>query len=155
MAIVESGGVTLSFKDFDGDVKQTSFRTAKLTEANVAVELPKMETLATTATALVDGTPTEKTVVWEREYDAIAPKASSNSIQTRRQWRLVFQDTVTTREFTMTLATAKNENALFKPNSTEADLTEARWVAFKAAAQAVMKSPEGNPVLFVNAYMID
>lgn len=155
MAFVESGAVSLSFKDFDGDVKQTSFRTAKLTEANVAVELPKMETLITTATALVDGTPTERTVIWEKEYDAISAKASSSSIQTRRQWRLVFQDTVTTRQFTQVLSTAKNENALFLPNSTQADLTEARWVAFKAAAQAVMKSPEGNPVLFVEAYMID
>lgn len=157
MAIENASIVTLAFKDFDGDVKSTSFKTAPATADGSAwdTELVTRKALGTAVKALVDGVLTEESYTFNRAFDAVAPKASSSSIQTRRQWRIVYQDNTTTRQYTQTIGTAKNDNALFKPNSTEADLTNAAWTAFKTAFEAVVRSPDGNAVTFIDAYMID
>lgn len=157
MAVENSSVLTLAFKDFDGDVKSTSFRMASVNidGSTWVAGLPARTELSTAVKALVDGNLAEESLVFNRAVDPIVAKASSSSIQTRRQWRIVYQDNVTTRQYTQTIGTAKNDNALFKPNSTQADLTHATWVTFATKFNAIVRSPDGNAVTLIDAYMID
>lgn len=140
------GQVSQTYLDFSNEKSTVSFQVANGDIGGVAVQ-----TFLTAIAALSIGTVPkveQATVV----TNAVSPP-SNPFAQRELKWLCKFTDDVTGRSVQMEIP-APDLTGNITPASDIALVTSADWLAFIAAAEAVMKSVDGNAVTFISASLV-
>lgn len=66
-------------------------------------------------------------------------------------WEVSIRDNVTGSVNTMTIGTADLTGSVLVAGTDDADLTDAKWIAYANAFNAFGRSPKGNPATFIGA----
>lgn len=139
------GRVTMVMRDYDGDKKQFSVGVADtLASANFDANEAAAEAIRDAVLAVTLG----NLAAYSWTVTTTAPADSNPSspvAQTNIQWLVTCIDAVDGNRFTFSIPTAEISDVdLFLPNTSMADLSEARWVALVDALEAAGRSPSNH-----------
>lgn len=81
-----------------------------------------------------------------------APPTDLNAHR-ERKWRVNYEDTVNLSKFHFEIPVALVTGQLI-PNTDKANMATAQWVALIAAAEALMRSPDGNVINILGATLV-
>jgi L-rhamnose mutarotase len=136
MAYTDKSRYILVGVDNNNQTSQTSFKVDPATlEATLL-------TFRDAFMAITDGPIREYGHVITQEDEGILFSTVAGA-DTRHKWRVLYQDTVTQKQYTVTIGIAKPSARA--TGFDEMDLTTGVGATFKAAFAAVVISPEGNP----------
>lgn len=146
------GRLILKMQDHDNDIKQLSFPTNDSLGASFAAG----DALAAALSAAIDGIVIGNIIYNGYLYDenvVVNPVPPANGFaQNHTQWLLHLKDTQDAHMETLSIPTADLGTAgLRYPNSDQADLSHASWVAVKDAIEDFYISNSGNPVTLESA----
>jgi len=140
---------TRTYKDYSKETSNVRFRVEEINAATITAQLLALAALSSALDGIVLGQPQKYVIVQDDNLISNLPASDVNA-QRERKWIVSYRDTVTEDIHTAEIPTADLTGNLL-PNSDEADLTSAAWVAFIAAFEAVVVSPDGNPVTVESA----
>lgn len=146
------GRLILKVQDNDNDIKQVSFPTLDNLGAGYAAGAAFATALSTAIADLTIGNIVYDGYLFD-ENVVVNPVPPANGFaQNHTQWLVHLKDTQDAHIETISIPTADlGTTALRYPNSDQADLTHASWVAFKDAIEDFYRSNAGNPVTLEGA----
>lgn len=144
MALVASKLAYITFVDDEGQRVQTSFRVGNgADDADINALLDAVEDLSIGLTG--------ERGITARQVEDTVTVASHPYAQTDIRWRIEYTDNANGRRYTSTIGCAQYGETLKLANSEAYNPAAAEWTAFKNAFEAVVISPDGNPVTFQGA----
>lgn len=140
---IERGSLQLTFIDADGELTSTVFKSddavlsADLTQWDIDSDALQtaIEAVVIGNTARVRKAPYVQTYVENLQ-------ASSKWAQRERKWLVVFQDTITGDQYTLTIGTADISGAWYDADTEYLDLVSTEGAAFVAAFEAFARAPK-------------
>jgi hypothetical protein len=143
--------LVVELRDYETDKKQSSYANSVVTSAaNFDATLADALALRDAILNVTLGGQSKYQFVSNEILDPQVLPASPVANVTL-QWVVEYVDTVTGSIYHDSIGTAETSDAaLRQPNSNFADLAEARWVAFTAAFESWVESPDDNPVAITN-----
>lgn len=148
------GELVLTLKDNTGDKKQFSFTMPDMTGVNFATVDGYHDSLSAAVLGVTLGTLQDEKRLYQRTYNPnVAPPAESEA-QTNLRWVIEAFDAVVGKSWKWFIPTAdiRTATGLLLPNSEQHDPAAAGWVAFKAAFNQAVLSPDGNAVTITSIY---
>lgn len=143
---------SLTLLDYGAEKTTTRLRVEEITAINFATQLTAIAALGTAIDNLTLGTLHKSAVI---QNDAVISNTLPTDVnaQRERKWLLRYRDNVTEQIYSSEIGTADLTDNLV-PNSDMALLTSTDWAAFKTAFEAVVLSPDGNPVTLYQAFHV-
>lgn len=148
MAVSE---VTFSMLDYGGEPSNSRFRITEITAASIVAVMLDVADLGTGIDGISLNTLAAQKVVADNLFLSRAKPASVDA-QREKKWLIRYEDTVTHKIFRNEVPGA--DLSLLAANSDMADLSLGAWTSFIAAFEAVVLSPEGNVVNFLDAQYV-
>lgn len=137
--------------DYSGESSTVRFRITEITSVNMATVLGDLADLGTA----IDGISLMTLASERRILDNLflsRVKPTSVDAQREKKWLIRYEDSVTHNVYHNEIPGA--DLSLLAANSDMADLTLGAWTSFISAFQAVVKSPDGNAVTFLDAQYV-
>ncbi len=147
------GELSVTLKDNTNDFKQFSLPTADITAVNFATMDGYYDAFMSALAGVVLGTVKDEKRLYQRTYTPNVTPPPESEAQTNLRWVVQATDAVTGKtdhKFYIPTADIRTASGLLLPNSEQHDPAAAEWIAFKAAFNQMVLSPEGN-ALTVNA----
>jgi hypothetical protein len=143
-----AGKLKLIFEDYDFEKSVCEFRCATLDESNVAAQTALADTLQTAVAGITLGN-----IRQDELFASVTPYSNVGSDQPDAQremrWLVVAEDETTFKKHRISLPTAELD--FLAVNSKHVDETEAAWIAFKAAFEALVVAPDtGNSLTILS-----
>lgn len=148
-----SSKLTLSYRDFEGEMSKVTFEGLTLTDANMAAESTKMADLQAAIEALTLGQIQSKTIVANTVRYAPNQAAVADA-QRERKWLVSYYDTTTNEKFWCELPCADLSFLDQVGKDGSIDKTTQEWIAFEAAFEAFVRSPRGNAVQVLDGFHV-
>jgi len=150
-----AGEVIFSYQDFSQEKSAATFATRQATAANfdaIAAEISAL--LAALQGITLGNVNTTRWVAQKNSVTAGAPAVST--AQRELKWLLVLEDDSTGARIQREVPTADTVDAtLYIAGTDFADLSDADWVAVKAAIDGIFINPDtGNTVTLVSARLV-
>ena len=143
------GEYGLSVVDYSKEVSTSRVNTVVLNAGNIAAQTTAAGTYLTTVQNIILGNLTRTSLV--AILTAFAPSFPTDvNAQRERKWLVRAFDGVTLSRFQWTLPTADFSGTKLLPNSDFADMSETDIAAFVTAAEAFVRSPEGNAITILD-----
>lgn len=133
-----------TYTDYSAEKSNVRLRVEEMTSATIVANLVALAALNAAVDDLSIGQPQKNTIIQDDSVISNLPATDVNA-QRERKWLVSYRDTVTEELFQFEIPAAKLTGNL-TPNTDQADLTSADWVAFIAAFEAIVLSPNGNAV---------
>lgn len=146
-----SSDVTVSLLDYGGESSRTRFQITTMTAANFDAVNLDVTDLVTAIDGISLMTISGQQVVSGSLFLSRTKPASVDA-QREKKWLIRYEDTVTHKIYRNEIPGA--DLSLLAANSDMADLTLGAWTSFIAAFEAVVKSPDGNAVNFLDAQYV-
>jgi len=146
-----SSEVGISFLDYSGEPSSTRFGITTMTAANFDAVNLDVTDLVTGIDGISLLTIASQRVVSGQLFLSRAKPASVEA-QREKKWLIRYEDTVTHLLYRNEIPGA--DLSLLATNSDMANLALAPWVSFIAAFEAVVRSPDGNAVDFIDAQYV-
>lgn len=146
------GRLVMKFLDHDTDVKQVSVPTIDNLSGTFAGGLTFANAIRTAVEAVTMGTIIYDAYIYDENVIPAPVPPASGFAQNHSQWLITLRDAVNGHDETLTLPTADYGAAgLLLPNSDQADMTAAEWIAVKDALEDFYRSNDGNAVIMISA----
>lgn len=137
------GFVTLTYEDYTGEVSPVRFLAQAMTAANHDAQVANAAALADAIATITRGLKTK--VTQGNVNDILVGTNDDPEAQREEKWLGFYLDGTTGKEWRFELPCALMSK--LDPNSRhQIDMTDADVIAFKAAFEAYVRSPDGNTV---------
>lgn len=136
--------ISLSVRDESREISTQQLEITQLNAGNYVAQNALIQTLITATENLMLGVISREAVIAELTINAAVP-ADPNA-QRERKWVVWYTDDVTGDEYRTEIPTADITGGHKIAFEDTADLTNADWVAYAAAFEAVVRSHDGNAV---------
>lgn len=143
---------SLTYLDYSEEKSSMQFNIPAVTAVNIAAFLADFGDFRTATNALSRGALIGDSWTGDVTKYSAAPPADEDA-QREVKWLVRFEDTVNLSRGTLTIPVA-DPNGQLLPNSDEADLTTAEWVAWIAAAETLLRSQDGNVINILGAQLV-
>jgi hypothetical protein len=143
--------VTFGTIDYSGEPSNVRFHVTPLTAGNFAAVNLDITDLGTALDGVSLNTLAMQRVISGEIFLSRAKPANVDA-QREKKWLIRYEDTVTHKLYRNEIPGA--DLALLDTNSDMADLTLTAWTDFIAAFEAVVVSPDGNTVDFIDAQYV-
>jgi hypothetical protein len=150
VAIVHTGEYALKVLDQTLETQEHTIYTPVLTSANIVAQRALQATYQTAVDGVVIGVIIKSTTTADVATEDAPVPPVDGSAQREMEWLVIYEDAVTFAIDKIRIGTPDLNPSLRRPNQQIADLTNAAWVAYKAAFEAAAKSRLGNPVSIVS-----
>jgi hypothetical protein len=143
--------VTFSTLDYSKERSNVRFNITQITAANLVAEQGDITDLGTAITGISLNTLARQIVVLSN--DELASNYPTDvHAQRENKWLIRYEDTTTHQVYRNEVPGA--DLTLLATNSDMADLSLTAWTDFITAFEAVVKSPDGNAVNFLDAEFV-
>jgi len=153
-----AGKVTFSFLDAGGERSTTSFAIVTLTNANIDGIIGAAGEVDDLRDAIVGVTlgQTASVKVLARDSDKSSSPATAPEAQRELKWLVEYSDDVTGQVYQAEIPCPDITDAtLYNQAPTkEIDLTDALWVTFVTAFEALVRSADGNAVTVIGGRLV-
>jgi hypothetical protein len=143
--------VTVSLLDYGGESSRTRFQITTMTAANFDAVNLDVTDLVTAIDGISLMTISGQQVVSGSLFLSRTKPASVDA-QREKKWLIRYEDNTTHKIYRNEIPGA--DLSLLATNSDMADLSLGAWTSFIAAFEAVVKSPDGNAVTFLDAQYV-
>lgn len=141
-----------TYKDFSREKSSFTYNIGPITALTIAGFLTQNDAFLDAVQALSLGALQQTTWVGDStRYSGAAP--TDLNAQRERKWRVDFEDTVNLSPGNFEIPIALVAGQLIT-GTDQADLTTAEWVALIAAAEALVKSSDGNSINILGATLV-
>lgn len=144
-------GAHFSLLDYNGEPSNTRFRITGITAGNLVTVGADVADLGTGIDGISLMTLAKQAIIYDDLFLSRAKPASVDA-QREKKWLIRYEDSTTHKIYRNEIPGA--DLTLLATNSDMADLTLAAWVSFIAAFNAVVLSPDGNAVAFLDAQFV-
>lgn len=152
MAINPQHNFSLTYRDYSNEPSTSKGNMGAITALTIAAFLAQFGDLKNAQQALSLGTLVHDS--WTGDSTVYSGSLPTDlNAQRERKWRVEFEDTSNFTKGRYEIPVAK-VTGLLLPNSDQANLSAAEWVAFIAAFEAMCKSPDGNGVNVLGATLV-
>lgn len=140
-----AGKAAFTFGDFSHERSGFVVNIPEISAGNLAATTAAAEALRVAYIDIGDGA-TQRVELKARTYDNYSSWAALPGAQRELKWLLKYTDDVTDLEYQTEIPCAELTSSLFVPGTDLADLTDADWVAFVAAFEALVVSKDENAI---------
>lgn len=143
--------VVFSLLDYSGESSRSKFEVTTINAGNLATVVSDLSDLGTA----IDGISLMTLATQQTVLDSLflsRAKPASVDAQREKKWLIRYEDTTTHKIYRNEIPGA--DLSLLATNSDMADLSLGAWTSFIAAFEAVVKSPDGNAVSFLDAQYV-
>lgn len=141
-----------TYKDYSGEKSSMSYNVGPITAITIAGFLTQNDAFLDAVQALSLGALVHTSWTGDSTKFSGANPTDLNA-QRERKWRVDFEDTVNLAPGSFEIPVALVAGQLVV-GTDKADLTTAQWVALIAAAEALVKSVDGNPINILGATLV-
>lgn len=155
MAQVVQGLLEIKMTDWSKESMQFSFPIAEINAANYAAAITAIGTFRTALAAVTLGAVNVEKISCRRTSEVPPLTPASSVAQREASWWCIFQDNVNGKRFSVRIPTPDLVDATLQMANTDtADLTNADWVAFKTAVQAIIRSEDNNACTLLSVHHV-
>jgi len=141
-----------TYKDYSNEKSTMSYNIGPITALTIAGFLSQNDAFLDAVQALSLGALVHTSWMGDStKYSGAAP--TDLNAQRERKWRVDFEDTVNLSPGSFEIPVALITGQLVV-GTDKADITTAEWVALIAAAEALVKSVDGNPINILGATLV-
>lgn len=143
--------VVFSLLDYSGESSRSKFEITTINAGNLATVVSDLSDLGTA----IDGISLMTLATQQTVLDSLflsRAKPASVEAQREKKWLIRYEDATTHKIYRNEIPGA--DLTLLATNSDMADLSLGAWTSFIAAFEAVVKSPDGNAVSFLDAQYV-
>lgn len=137
--------------DYSGEPSNTRFRITEITSVNMATVVSDITDLGTGIDGISLMTLATQATILDNLFLSRSKPASVDA-QREKKWLIRYEDDTTHKIYRNEIPGA--DLSLLATNSDMADLSLGAWTSFIAAFEAVVKSPDGNAVSFLDAQYV-
>lgn len=137
------GKFLLSYKDYGvpGEIGSVAYNTVEITDVNIVAQTAALDTLRLAMEAIsLGGVQKRQLVAWVNETKV---EPTDPFAQREIKWLVRYKDTSSDKEYSLEIPCADLQ-FLDPENSDKALMSGTEVAAYKAAFEAVVRSPEGN-----------